>query len=310
MKNLKTKWLKRLFPFANKVDGISMVEVLVSVGVMGVSASLISGAMGNTQKFKASQEDRSRLDALRSYAMTALSCDNTLSKEGARDVCLTDGEHIISSYKGDNSELSSSSGSTMFGRYYMRAMCNKTGVYFQAKTNEDAAKWQDLGRGIPVFCPLSTPIGTPMKKFFVGAEDRPSDPDPYPYNDFDMCFYGDFTLDAKGIVHAVSAQTVTFQLFKYSGCTSYTWTTVIKSSDGKVKNQVARTMVGENASGNITVDVDAGDIISGVLQTDVMKPYHKGGCAKRTATLESRSFISLVSDGDFSKYAVPSAVCK
>ena len=310
MNNFIKNWRKHLFPFAGSTAGISMVETLIAVGVMGVSAWFVAGAIKNTQMFKASQEDRSRLDALRSYAATALSCDNTMTKSGVRDLCITDGEHVIGSYRSDNSELASSAGSTTYGKYNLRSMCNKNGVHFQAKS-AGTDNWQDLGNGIPVFCPETEPMGTPMKWFFVGAEDRPFDPDPYPYGDFFMCFNGDFNLDNKGIVRSTSTQTIKFQLYKYSGCDYYTWTTVIKSADGKtIKQSIPRLMAGENASGVISADIESGDIVSGTLQVLNGRGRGGGGCVGRTVTLESRNFVSLIPEPEFPKYAGPAYWCK
>ena len=61
--------------------------------------------------------------------------------------------------------------------------------------------------------------------FRIGVEDRASDPDPFPYGDFSMCFHGQFARRAAD-QHIVSLtdQLVNFTLVKSSGCGGYTFT--------------------------------------------------------------------------------------
>ena len=131
------------------------------------------------------------------------------------------------------------------------------------------------GTGIPGLANNSGGGILTFPSFYIGMEDRASDPDPAPYGDFSMCFRGLFGERAadKHIV-ALEDQTVSFDLRKSSGCGGYTFTLNAISPDGTKNQTVTRSMSGGNAITNITVPLVKGTVIEASVHID----SRGGGC--------------------------------
>ena len=155
-----------------------------------------------------------------------------------------------------------------------------------------------------------TVIGTRVSKFYIGGEDRPNDPDAYPYHDFFVCFQGKFAIDGPAApainrtVKSVMKQTVTFTLHKASGCSGYTYTIKVSDKNGAQKAPISTVLNGVDALAPVSVDLEVGDVIGGLLDIT----GKGGGCQRNQYTLGASNWLSTVGENEFGNYPV-TATC-
>lgn len=172
----------------------------------------------------------------------------------------------------------------------------------QVAWKDETGRWQN--ETVSVLGGESTPIvvntahgeveiDTLVPIFYMGAEDRSADPDPYPYKDFQMCFRGLFGRSGSDLI-SLQNQRVSFDLKKGSGCGSYSLEVIATAPDGTVTRSTNR--MNHNGTDSFTLDLTSGDVIEATLRIT----GSGGGCdtgAQREMLPPGSRFTSFVPGG-------------